>query len=69
MGSIYWQINDVWPVVSWASIDFYGCWKAGHYAARRFHSDPILTLKLNNATAMYDLTVVSDIDVNGTIHV
>ncbi len=36
MGAIYWQLNDCWPVASWASIDYYGRWKALHYAARRF---------------------------------
>ena len=36
MGAIYWQLNDNWPVASWASVDFYGRWKALHYAAKRF---------------------------------
>jgi beta-mannosidase len=34
MGSLYWQINDCWPVASWSSIDYYGRWKALHYIAR-----------------------------------
>jgi beta-mannosidase len=34
MGSLYWQINDCWPVASWSGIDYYGKWKALHYAAR-----------------------------------
>jgi beta-mannosidase len=36
MGAIYWQLNDIWPVASWASIDYYSRWKALHYFARRF---------------------------------
>ncbi|MDR0324436.1 MAG: glycoside hydrolase family 2 protein [Treponema sp.] len=36
MGAVYWQLNDCWPVTSWASIDYYGRWKALHYGARRF---------------------------------
>lgn len=36
MGAIYWQLNDCWPVASWASVDYYGRWKALHYYAKRF---------------------------------
>ena len=36
MGALYWQLNDCWPVASWASIDGYGRYKALHYEARRF---------------------------------
>ena len=36
MGTLYWQINDTWPVASWASLDYGGQWKLLHYMARRF---------------------------------
>jgi len=36
MGAIYWQLNDIWPVASWASLDYFGRWKALHYYAKRF---------------------------------
>ncbi|MCL2243813.1 MAG: glycoside hydrolase family 2 protein [Treponema sp.] len=41
MGAIYWQLNDCWPVASWASIDYLFRWKALHYYAKRFFQ-PIL---------------------------
>ncbi len=43
MGSLYWQINDCWPVASWSSIDYFGRWKALHYYARRFYADLLVS--------------------------
>ena len=47
MGTIYWQLNDTWPVASWSSIDYHGRWKALHYMARKFFA-PLLVSGLEN---------------------
>lgn len=41
MGVLFWQINDCWPVASWASIDYFGRWKGLQYGAKRFF-EPVL---------------------------
>lgn len=43
MGAIIWQLNDCWPVASWSSIDYFGRWKALHYAAKRFFAPVMLS--------------------------
>lgn len=43
MGTLYWQLNDTWPVASWASLEYGGGWKLLHYAAKRFYA-PLLVL-------------------------
>ena len=58
MGSIYWQLNDCWPVASWSSIDYYGRWKALHYYARRFYA-PVLISAEDNDTRV-NIYVVND---------
>ncbi|ROU04419.1 glycoside hydrolase family 2 protein [Histidinibacterium lentulum] len=37
-GTLYWQLNDTWPVCSWSSLDYGGGWKLMHHMARRFHA-------------------------------
>ncbi|NQT58717.1 MAG: glycoside hydrolase family 2 protein [Bacteroidetes bacterium] len=43
MGSIYWQLNDNWPVASWSSIDYYGRWKALHYMVKRAYNNILVS--------------------------
>jgi beta-mannosidase len=42
MGSLYWQLDDCWPVASWSGIDYYGRWKAMHFSAKHAYA-PLLT--------------------------
>lgn len=58
MGTLFWQINDCWPVASWSSIDYYGSWKAAHYSAKQAYSQTILpTVQRGDEVEIY---VVSD---------
>ncbi|MFZ2360241.1 MAG: glycoside hydrolase family 2 protein [Anaerolineae bacterium] len=50
-GALFWQLNDCWPVASWSSIDYFGRWKALHYAARRFFA-PLLLSVVDEGKAM-----------------
>src|ERR1700735_2308141 len=58
MGALYWQVNDCWPVASWASIDYYGRWKALQYYAKRFYDDVIVSPFAHDGKV--DVYVVSD---------
>ena len=68
MGSLYWQLNDCWPVASWSSIDYYGRWKALHYYARRFYDDVLISPFLHEGKV--DVYVISDKlqPLSATIH-
>jgi beta-mannosidase len=50
MGSLYWQLNDTWPVVSWSSRDYFGRWKALHFAARSAFQPVLLSPFLRGDT-------------------
>jgi beta-mannosidase len=58
MGTIYWQLNDCWPVASWSSIDYYGNWKALQYYARRFYSPLLVSPHIEDD--YFTVYVVSD---------
>ena len=58
MGSIFWQLNDCWPVASWSSIDYYGRWKALQYYARRFYSPILVSPHIENGSVK--VYIVSD---------
>ena len=68
MGSLYWQLNDCWPVASWASIDYYGRWKALQYYAHRFYDDVLVSPYEHDGKV--EIYVVSDKlqPLSGKIH-
>ena len=50
MGTLYWQLNDCWPAVSWSSIDHFGNWKALQYKAKRAFDNVLISSKVENDT-------------------
>jgi beta-mannosidase len=71
MGALYWQINDTWPAVSWASIDYFGRWKSLHYMAKRFFAPLMISgLELPEKRRI-EVHVSSDMlkDVDATVTV
>ncbi len=59
MGTLYWQLNDNWPVASWSSIDYTGKWKLLHYAAKHFYS-PALPIAYRKDEGIVEIYVVND---------
>ena len=72
MGAVVWQLNDCWPVVSWASIDYYGRWKALHYYEKRFfapvliscHEEGVLSQNTNVNAEPFDLQKTARLNVS-----
>ena len=58
MGTLYWQINDCWPTISWSTVDYFGRWKASHYAVREAYEEIIITAEVDSSETM--VRVVSD---------
>lgn len=57
MGSLYWQINDCWPVASWSSTDYYQRWKALQYFARdAFKNSIISTIEENGKIKLFGIS-------------
>lgn len=58
MGSLYWQLNDCWPVTSWSSVDYFGSWKALHYQVKRSFDEVLLSVEEEDN--QYKVYVVND---------
>ncbi len=59
MGTLYWQMNDCWPVTSWSSVDYFNHWKASHYQAKRSYKEVIITIDQQEDSCF--VYVVSDL--------
>lgn len=64
MGSLYWQLDDDWPGITWSSIDYFGRWKMLQYHARRFYA-PLMIAALRNHGSTR-VTLVSDLTAPAT---
>lgn len=80
MGTLFWQLNDCWPVASWSSVDYYGNWKPLQYYAKRSYSE-VLASPYIAEDGKIRVKVVSDrkkkldatlefriMDADGTLH-
>ncbi|WP_296606017.1 glycoside hydrolase family 2 protein [Roseibium sp.] len=60
MGTLYWQLNDTWPVASWSSLEYGGNWKVTHYLAKRFFAPVLVTAQPDASTGEVVLFAVND---------
>lgn len=70
MGTLYWQLNDCWPAISWSGIDYWGKWKAMHYQAKRSYEPIIVSAEFRGsrivvrAVSDFPFEVEADVIVN-----
>ena len=69
MGAIYWQLNDNWPVASWSSIDYYGNWKALHYAVKKAFDNILLSIDGDDRQATVHISNESEDNIEGALTV
>lgn len=65
MGTLYWQLNDCWPVASWSSIDYYGRWKALHYMAYHFFAPLHISGMEDRDTGSVEIHITNDDQTGG----
>jgi beta-mannosidase len=58
MGTLFWQLNDCWPVTSWSSVDYFGNWKAFHYQAKRSFEN--ILISVNEEENQYKVYIIHD---------
>jgi len=61
MGCVFWQYNDIWPGMSWSSVDYFGRWKALHYLSRKFYTPILISSLEDSKNGTIDLFVTNDL--------
>ncbi len=69
MGTLYWQLNDTWPVASWSSLEYGGGWKATHYLARRFHAPVLVTAQPETESGDIVFWAINDTGTDVTLSI
>lgn len=67
MGTLYWQLNDTWPVASWAGLEHGGAWKVSHSMARRFYAPVLFTAQPDPVTGETVVRAVADCPGGATL--
>ena len=69
MGTLYWQLNDTWPVASWASLEYGGGWKLTHYLARKFNAPVLVTAQPDEKSGDIVLWAINDTAETVNLHI
>ena len=64
MGTLYWQLNDAWPVTSWSSIDYYGNKKALQYKLKELYAPVLLSLDVNDHSVFATSDLLRDVSAS-----
>ncbi|MFP4471684.1 MAG: beta-mannosidase [Bacteroidales bacterium] len=67
MGTLYWQLNDCWPVTSWSSVDYYGRWKALHYFVKEAFAETMISPVFENDSISVFIVSDSYNDITGSL--
>lgn len=69
LGSLYWQLEDIWQAPTWAGIEYDGRWKVLHYIAKDIYQEIIIAPVWNVSSGLLQVYAVSDLwtEVSGSI--